>query len=129
MKHYKRIALILILIAFTGCTHYRTNSEIEFDSLNVNGMKPSIPVGTVSVERHKYTVIEKVTAIVKKLFVFNPDPTKEQVDIVLAEKGKEKGADAVINVNYVSGVGMDTWGYIEATGDAIKIDKSNTPVK
>jgi uncharacterized protein YbjQ (UPF0145 family) len=30
------------------------------------------------------------------------------------------GADAVINIKYKSGVGLTTWGYIDANGVAVK---------
>ena len=114
---------IILCSLMTGCANYRTNSDIEFDSTDVGDMKPSIPVGPSKLDKGRYTIIERVIAIVKKLSLFHDRPTKEQADIVLAEKGKEKGADAVINVKYDSGVGFDTWGYIEASGDAVKIKK------
>ena len=71
-------------------------------------------------EDKKCTVIGPIEGVVKKLSLFHKDPTKEQVDIVLIEKSKQMGADAVINVEYEDGVGFSTWGYIKAEGTAVK---------
>jgi hypothetical protein len=49
-------------------------------------------------------------AAVKKLTVFQKDPTKQQVDLVSTEKAREKGADAAVNVNCSEGIGFTTWG-------------------
>ena len=58
----------------------------------------------------------------KKLTLFHANPTKEQVNYVLAKKGKALNANAVRNVKYTSGIGMTTWGYMDATGEASKCE-------
>lgn len=62
--------------------------------------------------------IELVDVSVKKLTVFHKDPTKEQADFLLSEKAKKLDANVVRNVKYSSGIGLTTWGYIDAQGDA-----------
>ncbi|WP_419675565.1 hypothetical protein ACN2CX_07015 [Aliarcobacter butzleri] len=53
---------------------------------------------------------------------FHKDPTKEQANFVLAEQAKKLDANAVRNVKYSSGIGLMTWGYMDAKGDASKCD-------
>jgi uncharacterized protein YbjQ (UPF0145 family) len=68
----------------------------------------------------KYKEIGPIEVSVKKLTIFHSDPTKEQANEALAEKARVIGADAVINVTYQSGIGLMTWGYIDAKGIGVK---------
>jgi uncharacterized protein YbjQ (UPF0145 family) len=52
--------------------------------------------------------------------VYHPDPTEEQANVVLSEKAKRIGADAVINVTYESKKSYTSWGVITARGIAVK---------
>lgn len=52
---------------------------------------------------------------------YHSDPTRAQVNSILAEKTRRLGGNAVINVKYKEGVGMMTWGYISAEGMAVKL--------
>ena len=81
----------MAIALFSGCAAHRTNSTIEFDSTNVKGMKPVIPVGSKNVKEKNYTFIEKIVAIVKKNALFHDSPTKKHIDIVLAKIAKDKG--------------------------------------
>ncbi|MCG3683301.1 hypothetical protein [Aliarcobacter butzleri] len=47
---------------------------------------------------------------------------REQANFVLAEQAKKLDANAVRNVKYSSGIGLMTWGYMDAKGDASKCD-------
>jgi uncharacterized protein YbjQ (UPF0145 family) len=58
---------------------------------------------------------------VKKLTLLHNDPTKEQANEALTEKARTIGADAVVNVTYQSGIGLSTWGYIDAKGIGAKL--------
>ena len=113
--------LVLLIFFTSGCATYRTDSAIEFDTTNTKSITTVIPVGDIDLKNKKVIEIGIVNAVVKKLTLFHDDPTKEQVDIVLAEKAFKMGATAVIDVTYEEGIGWDTWGQIEATGTAIKI--------
>lgn len=112
---YMRLPLLSIMVAasvLSGCASYRTNSsisEIKNDIAVIEGV-PNI----------KYKELAKIEGTVKKLTLFHKDPTKEQVNVVLIEKARTVGADAVIKVTYKSGISATTYGYITASGVAIK---------
>ena len=116
-------SVVLATLLTSGCASYRTNSDINFDTTNVGNIKPVIPVGDVEREGKPYKIIGIVNAVIKKLTVFHPDPTREQADIILAHKAKKLGADAVIDARYKFGMGFGTWGKMEAKGTAIKIEE------
>lgn len=113
---------IIIVIGLNGCGAYRTDSGITPPSAETKTVKTSILVTKNSLDDKNCTVIQNIEATVKKLTLFHADPTKEQVDFVLAEKGKKLGANVVKNVKYESGIGMTTWGYIDGEGEAAKCD-------
>ena len=108
------------LIFLSGCASYRTDSNMSFDSINVGKRPNKVIITTAGFPDKKFKELGAVEAEVKKLTLFHSDPTKEQVDIVLEKNAVAMGADAVINVVYKTGVGMTTWGYIEAKGMGIK---------
>ncbi len=60
---------------------------------------------------------------IKKLTIFHSDPTRDMANAALTEKARSMGANAIINVNYVTGVGLTTWGYIDAMGMGVKIEE------
>jgi len=49
-----------------------------------------------------------------------PNPKKSQVDLELILKARMIGADAVIDLEYSGGIGFTTWGYMKASGIAVK---------
>lgn len=120
MKSIKIVILGLFVSLGSGCASYRTNSDISFESTSGTETATKVEILESGLEKGGYEVIGPVEAVVKKLTVFHKDPTKEQVNVVLAEKASKLNADAVINVKYKSGVGMTTWGYMEGKGEAVK---------
>ena len=68
-----------------------------------------------------YIEISPIKISISKLSVFHADPTKEQANKALIDQARILGADAVIHVHYTSGIGVLTWGYIDASGIGIKI--------
>ena len=120
MKKAKLLVSILFLILMTGCSSYRTNSDISFNTTKVKNTSTEVLILSGDIEDEKYTIIGPIKAIVNKLTVFHDNPTKEQVDIVLVEKSKMIGADAVIHVLYTKGIGLFTWGYMKGEGLAVK---------
>ncbi len=123
LKKYSCIVVVMATLFGTGCASYRTNSDIQFDSTELGDREPSIPVGNIDLKGKKVEELGTVEAVIKKLTLFHASPTRKQADIVLAQKAKEKDADAVINVSYDSGVGFDTWEQLRAKGTAIKIEE------
>lgn len=110
----KFITLILLL-AIQGCA-YRTseNSSVEQASSN------NVVISESHIKGKKYISVGPISVEIKKSTIFNADPTEEMVNDLLRKKAKQMGADAVINVRYDSGMGLLTWGYIEATGIAVR---------
>jgi hypothetical protein len=70
----------------------------------------------------RYQELGPIDVGVKKLTIFHADPTRAQADRALVERARIVGADAVINVTYESGVGLTTWGYMDARGTAVKFE-------
>lgn len=113
----------LLAVSLMGCASYRTNSNLDFSSTEIEQSSSDIRVLEGDLSDMTYSVIGPIEAQVKKLTLFHKDPTKEQVDLVLVEKAKEVGANAVINVSYSEGAGLTTWGYIKAEGTAVKTEQ------
>ncbi|MCD4757197.1 MAG: hypothetical protein K8R39_02930 [Arcobacteraceae bacterium] len=116
------LSLTVLTLGFSGCGAYRTESGITPPSSKNKNIKPSIMVTELLLENKNCKTLENIDTSIKKLTLFHPDPTKEQANYVLAEKGKKIGANVIRNVKYESGVGLTTWGYIDAKGDASKCD-------
>lgn len=125
-KIFKRTAAVaaaaVMVSSMSGCA-YRTESNVDYDAAKLLNPGPEIIITEGSLPDKKYTPIAVIDVSVKKLTVFHADPTKEQANKELIEKAKIIGADAVINVVYDSGIGLTTWGYMDAKGTAVKLIK------
>lgn len=117
------LAAAVVAFATSGCASYRTDSNIS--SVPASSVKPStkVLISEDSLPGRKYKELGRIEVSVKKLTVFHKDPTKEQAKDALVEKAKVMGADAVINVTYSSGIGFTTWGYMDASGMAVKLSE------
>ena len=122
MKSKKTVFLaIVVCIATTsGCASYRTNSNISSGSTSAVSPDTQIIITQESLQGRNYEEIGIIEVSVKKLTAFHKDPTTDQADEVLAEKARAIGADAVINVTYERGIGLTTWGYMDARGMGVK---------
>jgi hypothetical protein len=114
------VALCVVSGFFHGCASYRTNADIEFESTNVVEIDPAFQIIEGDLDGVPYTPVGPVEAVVSKLTAFHKDPTKEQVNLVLFQQATVLGANAVIHVKYKEGVGLWTWGYMQANGVAVK---------
>ncbi len=123
MKLNMSIPVVLLVVFASGCASYRTDTNVSFDKTAGVSNQSNILILESGYSDKTYKSLGMVSGEVKKLTIFHDDPTREQVHVVLSEKAKAIGADAVINVTYESGMGMTTWGYLKGTGEAIKIDK------
>jgi len=117
--------LAVALAISAGCAAYRVESNIEEKPAPASAAAPSgqVLISEGGLSGRKYAEIGPIDVSVKKLTVFHADPTKEQANQALIEKARLLGADAVINVKYESGVGLTTWGYMDAKGTAVKFAK------
>lgn len=83
-------------------------------STNVNGIE--IHTGNIDVPYKKIRQIEAVCEAGSALLAA---PTIEQVNFKLVELALKVGANAVINVEYNSGISLTSWKSLKATGLAI----------
>ena len=67
----------------------------------------------------------RIEAVVKKNMLLFPNPKKSQVDQELIQKARVIGANAIIDLEYTGGIGLTTWGYMKASGIAVRyLDKN-----
>ncbi len=109
---------LALFMGLCACSNYRTNSHLSFSD-RFPYEKPSIPIGKLDVTEDKLTYLGWINAEVTKPVPIAAPPTKEQVNLVLAELGKEKGADAVTFVSYKEGLAGNT---LFGKGQAVKIN-------
>lgn len=123
MKHQK-IALLSVVIVATltsGCASYRTSSNISSEAPAGLSANTKVVISEDSLPGRKYKQVGPIEVSVKKLTIFHKDPTREQANEALTEKARAIGADAVVNVTYKSGIGLMTWGYMDANGTGVKL--------
>lgn len=122
LRKFTLLFVAIVLVTTSGCA-YRTSSNIKSESLAALDPNTHVIISEGVLSEKKYKEIGPIEVSIKKLTVFHKDPTKRQVDEALTEKARAIGADAVINVTYESGVGLTTWGYMDAKGMGVKITK------
>lgn len=115
------LVLAIVLLSTSGCATYRTSSNIKSEPNTTASSSAPVIITEGSLPDRKFKEIGPIEVSIKKLTVFNKDPTKEQANEALIEKARKIGADAVINVTYKSGVGLTTWGYIDSKGTGVKL--------
>lgn len=115
------LGVMLMAALTTGCASYRTSSNIETTAPASLAAGTKVLIAEDSLPNRKYTAVGPIEVSVKKLTIFHKDPTKEQANEALSEKARTIGADAVVNVTYKSGIGLTTWGYMDAKGTGVKL--------
>ncbi|MBI5308630.1 MAG: hypothetical protein HZB37_09945 [Planctomycetes bacterium] len=111
------ITIFAFLLFGCGCAY---RGDAKFQAGYVPEKATTMLITREDITNRKYEPLGTIEATVKKLTIFNANPTEEQVNIKLEEKAAEIGADAVIRVNYSFGVGLWSWGEITARGIAIR---------
>ena len=119
-KLYKYGFVMLIILLIAGCAPYSTNSNITFESTAIDAPNTEIIITRGTIGHIKYKEIGVIEAKVKKSKPYYPNPTEEQANVVLSEKAKKLGADAVIKVTYESKQSYTSWGVITVKGIAVK---------
>lgn len=114
-------SVLLAAALASGCASYRASSNITSDAPSALPPHTKVLISEDSLPGRKYQVLGPVEVSVKKLTVFHKDPTKEQANATLAEKARAIGANAVINTTYTSGIGLTTWGYLDASGTGVRL--------
>lgn len=81
----------------------------------------AVPVIAGDINDHPYRVVGTIEANVRKLTIFEKDPSEARVYRELWERARKLGADAVVNAKYGETLfGGWTWGRRHASGQAIK---------
>lgn len=114
------LALAAGVAIISGCAAYRVDSNVETEPTSKVTPKAKVIITEGTITDRKFDVLGPIEVSVKKLTIFHADPTKEQARQSLIQQARAMGADAVINVTYESGVGLTTWGYMDAKGTAVK---------
>lgn len=115
------LCVMLMAALSSGCASYRTSSNIETKTPASLAASTKVIISENSLPNRKYTAVGPIEVSIKKLTAFHKNPTKEQVNEALSEKARAIGADAVVNVTFKSGIGLTTWGYIDAKGTGVKL--------
>ncbi len=115
--------LITAMVAslVSGCASYRTESNIPAATTPAAASTGAVLISDNSLPGRKYKVIGPIEVSIKKLTLFHSDPTKEMANQALIDKARAIGADAVVDVTYKAGVGLTTWGYLDANGKGVKL--------
>lgn len=120
LKQFGLLFVVVVLVTTSGCA-YRTSSNIKSESLSALDPNTHVIISEGNLTDRKYKELGPIEVSIKKLTMFHKDPTKRQANEALTEKARAIGADAVINVTYESGVGLLTWGYMDAKGTGVKL--------
>jgi hypothetical protein len=121
---FTRTSLLITAVVsslVSGCASYRTESNIPSAATPTAASTGKVLISEDSLTNRKYKVLGPIEVSIKKLTVFHSDPTKEMANQALMEKARAIGADAVVDVTYKSGIGLTTWGYLDANGKGVKL--------
>ena len=81
----------------------------------------TVPVIPGDINDRPYRVVGEIKTAVRKMTVFEKDPSEAKVYRELWERARKLGADAVVNAKYGETLyGGWTWGRRHASGQAIK---------
>lgn len=113
--------VLISAVVMSGCSSYRVSSNVQSAEAVAPSQIKQVMITEKTLPEGTYSLIGPLDVSVKKLTVFHKDPTQEQADIELRKKAAGMGADAVMEVRYSSGIGLTTWGYMDAEGKAVKL--------
>ena len=116
------LSALMVSTLLSGCAAYRTSSNIETENQSSSPTKKvAIYEGSANPGK-KFRATQRIEVSIKKLTLFHSDPTKDQANAELEKRAVALGCDAVTNVQYQSGIGLTTWGYIDAQGNCAKFE-------
>lgn len=118
----KIVAVLLVSATLSACSGHRISSNIDKSQIVDEVYAGEVVISEGDIEA-PYTEIAPLEVTLKKHTAFHPSPTRAQANQALQDKARQIGANAVINTTYKSGVGMTTWGYMKATGTAVKTEQ------
>ena len=123
----KLSAAIPVMALLSACGSYSTSSvkPATGASATATPAKASKSAADVlltegDITDRPYTALGDISVTVRKVTIFDADPTKEKVGQALKEKAASMGADGVVLVRYGTvGIGFTSWGVMDGNGRAI----------
>jgi hypothetical protein len=126
MKMSRVIAAFALLFVLQACGTYSTSSSNDSPSAQqivanrVHKIPDQIYLTQGDILDRPYTSLSDISVTVRKVTIFDSDPTQAAVDKALKEKAAEMGADAVVFVRYGTvGISLMSWGELDGKGRAI----------
>jgi hypothetical protein len=117
----------------SACGTYSTSSVTPPSVAAGRSLSPEVPVVKTAdqvivtendIANRPYVSLGDISVTVRKVTIFDSDPTREKVAQALKEKAAALGADAVVLVRYGTvGVGAFSWGQMDGEGRAIAFRK------
>jgi len=130
-KRFTVAAVLILSLTMAGCATWSSSSVKPAPGTTTKPQTATAParaeadiiVTENDINDKPYTVIGDISVNVNKTTIFNSDPTHAQADEQLRHEAAKLGADAVILVRYGSvGVGLMSWGSLNAKGRAVKFN-------
>lgn len=122
MKKRAVLPIVLSVLVFaSGCAGYRTISNVDLDADRELGPESSVHITEDSLPGREYEELGPIEVSLRKPAAFYRNPRREEAHEELAQRARVMGADAVIDVTYRRGIGATTWGYLDASGVAVRL--------
>lgn len=121
MKRAGLPVVLSVLVLVSGCAGYRTISNIDLDADRTLESESSVIIAEDSLPGREYEELGPIEVSLRKPALFFRNPRKEEAHEELEKRARVMGADAVIDVTYRRGIGATTWGYLDASGVAVRL--------
>jgi hypothetical protein len=126
MLKLRLFAAVALVLSLQACGTYSTSSitpaaNAQDQAALANHKSPEqILITENDILDKKYTSLGDLSITVRKINIFDSDPTREQVNQALQERAADMGADAVVLVRYGTvGIGAFSWGQMDGNGRAV----------
>lgn len=121
------LALVVLgpVLAACGSYHVSQTSPAAGTAQATEAVAARPPADVVVTENditnRRYRSLGDVNVTVRKVTIFDADPTRESVARSLREEAARLGADAVVLARYGTvGIGFWSWGQMEGSGRAVR---------
>ncbi len=110
--------VLLAAVSLAGCSTYRVTSNIPTGQ----AAQPAGPVMLLpdAAPERPFEELGPIEVTVRKGSPFVSAPTEDQANVARVQKARDRGAEAVIRIQYQSGFDMMTWGHIKASGVGVR---------
>ncbi len=119
------LMILALALAVQACGTYSTSSVTPATGAAQISAVPKAPEQVMVTEKdildRRYISLGDISITVRKVTIFDKDPSKELVNKALQEDAAEMGADAVVLVRYgTPGMGVFSYSQLEGAGRAVK---------